>query len=143
MFEPILREVLRLVLAQIKASERPIKAVLLVGGFGQNAYLRDSIREAVASMNIEVMQCPNAYVGFETSLFLELTVCSWTAVVRGALMKGLASTSPSYSTVSISGRYARRHYGVKALRIFVEGVHDCNRRYGTELAPSIWKPTSD
>lgn len=122
---------LRLVLAQIKASERPVKAVLLVGGFGQNAYLRDSIREAVASMKIEVMQCPNAYVRLEKLLSLELTVCSWTAVVRGALMRGLASTSPSYSTVSIGGRYARRHYGVKILRSFVEGVHDRNRRYGT------------
>ncbi len=37
---------------------------------------------------------------------------SWTAVVRGALMKGLASTSPTFATVKISGRSARKHYGI-------------------------------
>ena len=46
---------------------------------------------------------------------------SWTAVVRGALMKGLASTSPAFATVRISERSARKHYGINC------GVPDAER----------------
>lgn len=55
----MVKEVLRLVTGQIDAAKRPIKAVILVGGFGQNAYLRDAIRNEVKSSNVEVLQSPN------------------------------------------------------------------------------------
>ncbi len=58
-FEPVVKEVLRLVTGQIMAAKRHVKAVILVGGFGQNAYLRDAIREEVKSSNVEVLQSPN------------------------------------------------------------------------------------
>ena len=58
-FEPVVKEVLRLVTNQIDAAKRPVKAVVLVGGFGQNAYLRDAIRHKVKSNNVEVLQSPN------------------------------------------------------------------------------------
>ena len=61
-FEPVLKEVLRLVTGQINATEKHVKAVILVGGFGQNAYLRDSIRNEIKSSKIEVYQSPNRYV---------------------------------------------------------------------------------
>ena len=40
---------------------RPVKpeAILLIGGFGQSNYLRESIREALATDNIHVSQPPN------------------------------------------------------------------------------------
>ena len=60
-FEPILKEVLRLVTGQINATSKPVKAVILVGGFGQNAYLRDAIRHEIKSSNIDVYQSPNRY----------------------------------------------------------------------------------
>lgn len=64
-FEPVLNEVLSLVMAQIKTSKVTVKAVLLVGGFGQNAYLRDSIRKEVrssaGSRNTEVIQPKDGY----------------------------------------------------------------------------------
>ena len=60
-FGPVVREVISLVLGQIKTTEKTVKAVLLVGGFGQSAYLRDCIRQAIGS-NVEVMQSPNGYV---------------------------------------------------------------------------------
>ena len=62
-FEPVLDEVLKLVMAQIKAAKVIIKAVLLVGGFGQNAYLRDCISKEVGP-KIEVKQSQDAYVYF-------------------------------------------------------------------------------
>lgn len=55
-------------LDQIKSTKSTVKAVLLVGGFGQSAYLRDRIRAAVS--NIEVMQSPNGYNITSSSLHL-------------------------------------------------------------------------
>ena len=60
-FDPVVDEILRLVIGQIDAMKTTVKAVLLVGGFGQNAYLRDRIRTSVNERNIEVMQSPNGY----------------------------------------------------------------------------------
>lgn len=60
-FEPVISEILELVDGQIKATEEPVKAVLMVGGFGQSTYLRDRLRQMVASRGIEVMQSPNGY----------------------------------------------------------------------------------
>lgn len=61
-FEPVVKEVLKLVTGQIEAAKRRVKAVILVGGFGENAFLRDAIRHEVKSSNVEVMQSPNRYV---------------------------------------------------------------------------------
>lgn len=58
-FDPVVKAVLNLVTDQIKAARRHVKAVILVGGFGQNAYLRDAIREEVKSSGVEVLQSPN------------------------------------------------------------------------------------
>ncbi|MCJ1427056.1 hypothetical protein MMC29_004959, partial [Sticta canariensis] len=110
-FKPVIEEVIRLVLGQIKATGKAVTAILLVGGFGQNAYLRDQIRNAVG--DIQVMQSPNG----------------WIAVVRGALMKGLASTSLKFATVRVSGRSARKHYGVKISELFNVTAHEESRRY--------------
>ena len=70
----VLQEVIDLIQGQIVATKTVVKQVLLVGGFGSNAYLRDRIRGAIGDVN--VVQSPNG----------------WIAVVRGALMKGLAKS---------------------------------------------------
>ena len=58
-FDPVVKAVLDLVTGQIKAAKRQVKAVILVGGFGQSAYLRDAIREEIKSSNVDVLQSPN------------------------------------------------------------------------------------
>lgn len=60
-FAPVLREIISLVKGQIKSTKRKVKAVLLVGGFGQSAYLRESLKKAVGS-STEVLAPPNGYV---------------------------------------------------------------------------------
>ena len=55
----MVKEVIKLVNEQIKAAGRQVKAVILVGGFGQNAYLKQAIRDEVRSNGVEVMQSPN------------------------------------------------------------------------------------
>ena len=61
-FEPVLKEVLHLVVNQIKATKKKTKAVLLVGGFGGSAYLRESIRQEIKPYNTQVVQVENGSV---------------------------------------------------------------------------------
>ena len=105
-FEPVVQEVITLVKGQIASTGKKVKAVLLVGGFGQNAFLRESIRAAIDS-NIEVMQPPNG----------------WTAVVRGALMKGLSQLAPSTARVKVGSRSARKHYGTEVITTYDAKKH--------------------
>lgn len=101
-----MREVITLVKGQIASTGKTVKAVLMVGGFGQNAYLRESIRAAI-DPGIEVMQPPNG----------------WTAVVRGALMKGLSQVEPTTARVKVASRTARKHYGTEIMSRFDPAKH--------------------
>ena len=37
-------------------------------------------------------------------------------------------TSPTFASVKISGRCARKHYGLRILKDFTKGVHDEHHR---------------
>lgn len=54
-----MEEVVRLVIGQIKASKKDVKAVIMVGGFSANVHLINSIKQGVEQYKVEVMQCPN------------------------------------------------------------------------------------
>ena len=105
-FDPVVDEVIALVRGQIAATQKKVKAVLLVGGFGQNAYLRETVRVAIDPA-IEVMQPPNG----------------WTAVVRGALMKGLSQLEPNTERVKVAARTARKHYGTEIMSRYDSSKH--------------------
>lgn len=106
-FEPVVLEVIRLVKEQITSSNVPIRAVLLVGGFGASNYLKERLRNAV-DKKIQIMQPPNA----------------WQAVVQGAVMKGLANSAPEDLTmVKIKNRKARKHYGTEWRTRYDEKAH--------------------
>ncbi|KAL8693927.1 MAG: hypothetical protein Q9218_001341 [Villophora microphyllina] len=103
-FEPVVKEIVALVNGQIDATKAQVKAVLMVGGFGQNVYLRDNIRQAIASRNIECMQSPNG----------------WTAVVRGALMKGLTSTNSTFTAeMTKTGRFWYPFHGAHYIGVMI------------------------
>ena len=53
-FKPVLKEIIKLVRGQIAATSRDVKAILLVGGFGESVYLRESLRTALGS-DIEIL----------------------------------------------------------------------------------------
>ena len=61
-FDPVVKAVLDLVTDQIKVAKRRVKAVIIVGGFGENAYLRDAIRAKVKPSGVDVLQSPNGLV---------------------------------------------------------------------------------
>ena len=106
-FDPVVNEVVALVRGQIAATAtKTVKAVLLVGGFGQSAYLRETIRSSI-DPRIEVMQPPNG----------------WTAVVRGALMKGLSALEPETERVKVQSRIARKHYGTEIMSKYDPSKH--------------------
>jgi len=95
-FDPVIGKVIELVKDQIKATSKVIRSVLLVGGFGQNAYLKECLRSSLGG-KIEVLQPPHA----------------WTSVVRGAVMMGLAKADASLASVTLESRKARKHHGVE------------------------------
>ena len=60
LFSPVMEAIVTLVKEQIKALDSIVpKAVLLVGGFGQSAYVRETLRAALAESSIEVFQPAN------------------------------------------------------------------------------------
>ncbi|KAK1658362.1 hypothetical protein BDP55DRAFT_398047 [Colletotrichum godetiae] len=106
-FEPVVLECIKLVKDQIIASNVPIRAILLVGGFGASNYLKERLRNAI-DKSIQIMQPPNA----------------WQAVVQGAVMKGLAQVSPDKLTqVKVQNRKARKHYGTEWRSKYDAKVH--------------------
>ena len=59
-FEPVVNDVIGLVLAQIREVKGTVRRVLLVGGLGQSSYLRERIREVFPAT--EVLQPGNGLV---------------------------------------------------------------------------------
>ncbi|KAL2060170.1 hypothetical protein VTL71DRAFT_9565 [Oculimacula yallundae] len=110
-FEPIVLKIVQLIRGQIRDSETDITAVLLVGGLGQNNYLKERISSAIG--DVEVLQPPWA----------------WTAVVRGAVMMGLSRADSSLASVGIVSRTARKHYGVDLSCNFESSKHLGSKRY--------------
>lgn len=113
-FEPIVLEIQKLVMDQIATTlaESPgasIKAILLVGGFGQSTYLRERLETSIGEKrNIEIIQTENA----------------WTAVVQGAVMKGVAQVSPlKPATLKVVDRKARKHYGTELSTVYDHSIH--------------------
>jgi molecular chaperone DnaK (HSP70) len=106
-FEPVITVMTTLVQNQINATATKVKAILLVGGFGQNAYLKRTVQEVVGP-SIQVLQPAEGDV----------------AVVKGALIRGLALTSPLLTRVTVSSRVSRKSYGTRAGVEFDEAVYN-------------------
>jgi len=51
-FEPVITVILALVSAQLRDTPKPVKKLLLAGGFGQNRYLEGKIRKVVAPVDV-------------------------------------------------------------------------------------------
>ncbi|KAL8947714.1 MAG: hypothetical protein Q9222_006038 [Ikaeria aurantiellina] len=113
-FEPVIHAVVDLVVKQIEASKAAgcnVSGVVMVGGFGANSYLCERLRLAVEREDIRVWKTGN----------------SWTAVVRGAVMKGLEEASTN--GCSVDGRIARNHYGTESAKDFDSTVYPLTQRY--------------
>ncbi|KAL8985898.1 MAG: hypothetical protein Q9177_004311 [Variospora cf. flavescens] len=132
-FEPVIQEVIILVTSQLyaaKAVKAAARAVVLVGGFGENNYLYQRLTEAVADSNVEVLRPAGGLVTFATmDSLLVLMQLRWTAVVHGALMKGLSEASKNTTVTSISGRKARYYFGTASAKAFEKTIHPMDGRF--------------
>ncbi|CAI4217302.1 unnamed protein product [Parascedosporium putredinis] len=116
-FEPVVKEVCDLVEGQVKtlrAKGGVVSGIVLVGGFGQSNYLEKPTLAGASSSDplgsIEVMQ----------------PVYAWTAVVRGAVLRGLEGNM-------VISRKARMHYGTSFATVFDEEKHSMSERYWSPL----------
>ncbi|KAF7529710.1 hypothetical protein G7054_g9760 [Neopestalotiopsis clavispora] len=112
-FQPIILRILELVKSQISESQKggstAIKAVLLAGGFGNNPYLKAKIQEAVGGR-----------------IMVDRMHDTETAVVRGALLQGLANARQDIgrANIHVRSRKARNHFGVAVLETYDPAIHD-------------------
>lgn len=94
-FDGVVLQVLKLVADQRAATRVDVRAVFLVGGFGQSIYLQERL-QAHLGERIRVLRPQNP----------------WTAVVEGAVLRGLARVAPERDqVVKVVDRRARKHYG--------------------------------
>lgn len=106
-FDGVVLQILKLVTDQRAASQVEIKAIVLVGGLGQSVYLRERL-QAHMGENFPILQPSNA----------------WTAVVQGAVMKGLAEIGPNQGMITILNRKARKHFGFELSVPFDPIIHN-------------------
>ncbi|PWW76349.1 actin-like ATPase domain-containing protein [Tuber magnatum] len=125
-FDPVVQEIVQLVQQQVNEVEktkvnpsleevripptsyfsrqtRQVKALVLVGGFGESEYLRSRLQNQIRTNDgrkPSILQPPNA----------------WTAAVRGAVMRGLEGEM-------VRTRKASRSYGRLCNERFIAGVH--------------------
>lgn len=117
-FDPVVEHVLILIQQHIDENKAvfsgPKLSILLVGGFGSSEYLRRKIEQKVA--NSTVIQPPDAWVSHLFDPLFSctgLTTASWSAVIRGAILKAV-----------VQRRKIRAFYGVKFREIWTKEKHE-------------------
>ncbi|RBR18012.1 hypothetical protein FVER53590_07907 [Fusarium verticillioides] len=100
-FDPVVKDVKQLVQKQVNAVKHKYKKkpkfVILVGGFGRSLYLHQCLQDAVGN-RVDVLQQDGEK--------------PWTAVLRGAVLHGLARTNHASSIkVTVASRVSRHSYG--------------------------------
>ncbi|KAG9681990.1 actin-like ATPase domain-containing protein, partial [Aureobasidium melanogenum] len=133
-FDPVIDEVLKLLDGQVDAIRNKgdtVSGIILVGGFGQSDHLYNRLKShfntatspAVAEkdeLQVQVQQHEYPPVEVIQPLY------AWTAVVRGAVIRGLDDSM-------VSSRRSRLHYGTSYATVFDETKHDIADRYWSPL----------
>lgn len=136
-FEPVVKEVCDLVQGQVeglRAKGGIVSGIILVGGFGQSDYLYRRVKSHFTSA------APPPYserpthalmggaegAGEPGSIEVMQPVYAWTAVVRGAVLRGLEGNM-------VISRKARMHYGTSYATVFDEERHSVSERYWSPL----------
>ena len=122
-FDPIIEQVITLVQDQVSAiqdKDERVTAIVLVGGFGESKYLHARLKSHFTTNS------PPAYTETVSTSFpseqsadaisILRPTHAWTAVVRGAVLRGIQGTI-------VMERRSRKHYGVAGCPVFDEGKH--------------------
>ncbi|OBS27025.1 hypothetical protein FPOA_00966 [Fusarium poae] len=125
-FSPIAAKIEALVRLQVDTIEakyhKAPKYIILVGGFGRSRYLFNRLRER-----------------FESTILQSNGNKPWTAICRGAVIRGLLRHSPSSGLgVVVTSRVARMSYGIKYRANFIHGKHKKKDRVW-DNKQNVWK----
>lgn len=133
-FEPVVKEVCDLVQGQVdtlRAKGGIVSGIILVGGFGQSDYLYNRLKSHFTSAApppySERPTHSSASLNQENgSIEVMQPVYAWTAVVRGAVLRGLEGNM-------VISRKARMHYGTSYATVYDEEKHSVSERYWSPL----------
>lgn len=134
-FEPVVKEVCDLVQGQVdglRAKGGVVSGIILVGGFGQSDYLYRRLKSHFTSAAPPpYSERPTHALGASGagefgSIEVMQPVYAWTAVVRGAVLRGLEGNM-------VISRKARMHYGTSYATVFDEEKHSVSERYWSPL----------
>ena len=136
-FEPVIQEVVKLLEGQvqgIRAKGDVVSGIILVGGFGQSNHLYNRLKVHFNSptpiappeyAETEEALSQGQHVGFPPVEVIQ-PLYAWTAVVRGAVIRGLDDSM-------VSSRRSRLHYGTSYATVYDETKHDIADRYWSPL----------
>ncbi|KAI9793023.1 MAG: hypothetical protein M1833_000844 [Piccolia ochrophora] len=131
-FEPVVREVCDLVEGQVESIRRKngiVSGIVLVGGFGQSNYLYQRLKSHFnTAAPPPYTERPTHAVTANSPQAVEVMqpVYAWTAVVRGAVLRGLEGSM-------VVSRRSRWHYGTSYATVFDEERHPVSDRYWSPL----------
>ncbi len=131
-FEPVVKEVCDLVQGQVdtlRAKGGIVSGIILVGGFGQSDYLYGRLKNHFTSAPPPYSERPTAAnidLRERPSIEVMQPVYAWTAVVRGAVLRGLEGNM-------VISRKSRMHYGTSYATVYDEAKHSVMERYWSPL----------
>lgn len=131
-FEPVVQEVCDLVQGQVdtlRSKGGVVSGIVLVGGFGQSNYLYRRLKShfATTAPPPPYSERPTHAGGASTqSLEVMQPVYAWTAVVRGAVLRGLEGNM-------VVSRKSRMYYGTSYATVYDEDKHSVSERYWSPL----------
>ncbi|KOS19357.1 Heat shock 70 kDa protein 12A [Escovopsis weberi] len=134
-FEPVVKEVCDLVQGQVttlRAKGGVVSGIVLVGGFGQSDYLYRRLKAHFSSAApppySERPTHAHTHAGAADAGSIEVMqpVYAWTAVVRGAVLRGLEGNM-------VISRKSRMHYGTSYATVYDEARHSVGERYWSPL----------
>lgn len=133
-FDPVISEICDLVQGQIdgiRQKGRVVTGVVLVGGFGQSNYLYTRLKSHF-NTSAPPPYTPHPTHPRDDSLTVNGSVeviqpaYAWTAVVRGAVLRGLEGSM-------VISRRSRFHYGTSYATVFDDEKHAVSDRYWSPL----------
>lgn len=133
-FEPVVKEVCDLVQGQVDELRHKggiVSGIVLVGGFGQSEYLYKRLKGHFTSgapppYSERPTHAMARAIGENGSIEVMQPLYAWTAVVRGAVLRGLEGNM-------VISRKARMHYGTSYATVYDEDKHSVSDRYWSPL----------
>jgi hypothetical protein len=127
LFHPIITEIIGLVEQQMNSLEEQGKTasgIVLVGGFGQSNCLYKCLQSHFADVALPPPYSSTHHERREPERRFEIMQPNnaWTAVVRGAVLRGLEGEE------LVLSRKARRHYGVRHRTKYRSSLHSRSER---------------